>query len=123
MQSLTTYDCSLLQALAFLLIVVVHDALLVWGAFTLANRYFGEEGFQLPSSGKLALIPGGGQVTIGSGKRFPYVLVGYIHLTWEHVLIHLRRDYHASVYEPHHQYVCHDPRNSCIHLHICVFLW
>jgi len=30
-----------LQAVAVLLIIIAHDALLIWGGFALANKYYG----------------------------------------------------------------------------------
>ena len=58
---------SVLQAFAGLLMILAHEALLVWGAFTLANKYFGEEGWDI-YKGTISLIPGGGETNIGSGR-------------------------------------------------------
>ena len=57
------------QVAAILLIVLAHDAVLAWGAFTLAYKYFPQKvSLKDAVSSPLNLLPGGGKVNIGSGE-------------------------------------------------------
>ena len=58
------------QVSSILLLILLHDALLVFGGFSLANNFFtlDLEGGLIVKKKSLQLVPSGGTATVGSGK-------------------------------------------------------
>ncbi len=55
---------------SILLLILLHDALLIFGGFSLANNFFtlDLEGGLIVKKKSLQLVPSGGTATVGSGK-------------------------------------------------------
>ena len=53
-----------------MLLILLHDALLIFGGFSLANNFFtlDLEGGLIVKKKSLQLVPSGGTATVGSGK-------------------------------------------------------
>lgn len=60
----------LLQVLMLLLLILLHDALLVFGGISLADNFFtlNLEGGLIVKKKSLQLVPSGGAATVGSGE-------------------------------------------------------
>ena len=58
------------QVSSILLLILLHDALLIFGGFSLANNFFtlDLEGGLIVKKKSLQLVPSGGTATVGSGK-------------------------------------------------------